>query len=78
MSYLLYKYLLHFIKQEWKIQNFVLQTRGIGVSLTAHNLAEDLKRNEVNPSLTTDNTSNICNAVKETGVSVHIRCVAHT
>ena len=42
-SYLRYKYMLHFINQERKIQIYVLQTRVLGVSHTAHNLAEGLK-----------------------------------
>ena len=57
---------------------------------TAHTLAErggggekcyfilGFKKNGVNPSLTTDNASTICNSVKEAVLSVHIRYFAHT
>ena len=67
--------------------NYVLQTRVLGEVHTSHNLAEGLKkamsfwnlsRSGINPTLTTDNASNVCNAVKEVGASAHIRCFAHT
>ena len=77
----------HFINDKWDMTNYVLQTRVLGEVHTSHNLAEGLKkamtvwnlsRNGINPTLTTDNASNVCNAVKEAGASAHIRCFAHT
>ena len=77
----------HFINDEWDMTNYVLQTRVLGEVHTGHNLAVGLKkamsfwnlsRNGINPTLTTDNASNVCNAVKEAGASAHIRCFAHT
>ena len=77
----------HFINDKWDMSNYVLQTRVLGEVHTSHNLAEGLKkamsfwnlsRNGINPTLTTDNASNVCNAVKEVGASAHKRCFAHT
>ena len=76
----------HFI-HEWEIENYVLQTRRMDESHTSENLSEvltsaisewNLQRYDQNPSLTTDNASNIVNAPKEAELSPHVRCVAHT
>ena len=76
----------HFI-HEWEIKNYVLQTRRMDESHTSENLSEvltsaisewNLQRYHQNPSLTTDNASNIVNAPKQAELSPHIRCVAHT
>ena len=56
-------------------------------SHTAANLAEvlssavtywDLKRMGKNPSITTDNASNIVNGVRDANLYPHVRCFAHT
>ena len=38
----------------------------------------NLKRDDLMPSVTTDNAANIINAVQIAGFHPHIRCVAHT
>lgn len=76
----------HFI-QEWNIKNYVLQTRRMDESHTSENLSKiltsaisewNLQRYEQNPSLTSDNASNIVNAAKQAELSPHVGCVAHT
>ena len=77
----------HFINDKWDMTNYVLQTKVHGEVHTSLDLAEGLKkamtfwnlsRNGINPTLTTDNASNVCNAVKEVGASTYIWCFAHT
>ena len=61
--------------------NYVLQTRVLGEVHTSHNLAEGLKmamsfwnlsKNGINLTMTTDNASNVCNAVKEVRASAEL------
>lgn len=77
----------HFINENWELSNHVLQTRVLGLAHTGHNIAEvlksavsswNLKKNGLAPSITTDNASNVVNAVKEAELFPHIRCFAHT
>ena len=65
----------------------MLQTRVMDISHTSENLSEmllncvaewNLKRDDLMPSVTTDNAANIINAVQIAGFHPHIRCVAHT
>ena len=76
----------HYINTDWVLCNNVLQTRVLGDSHTGHNLAEvyntairewNLKRNDMNPVITTDNASNVINAAKEADM-LHVTCFAHT
>ncbi|XP_067676420.1 E3 SUMO-protein ligase ZBED1-like [Haliotis asinina] len=77
----------HYVNEEWRVENFVLETHKFPESHTAENLAKCLKetvetwkleRNGKGPSVTTDNAANIVKAVKETGFESHIACFAHT
>lgn len=76
----------HYIDIDWEMRNVVLQTRQLNESHTAENEARvltdavkvwDLKR-VFNPAITTDNASNVVNAVKIAELFPHIRCFAHT
>ena len=77
----------HFVNSQWKVENFVLETKKFNESHTSENLAHELKetvirwdlvRNGKNPAISTDNASNIVRAVHESGLSPHIPCFAHT
>ena len=76
----------HFV-HEWESKNFVLQTGRMDESHTSQNLSEvitsaisewNLQRHEQNPSLTSDNASNVVSVAKQAELSPHSRCVAHT
>ena len=77
----------HFLNKDWSVISYVLQTRVMDISHTSENLSEmllncvaewNLKRDDLMPSVTTDNAANIINAVQIAGFHPHIRCVAHT
>ncbi|XP_010778641.1 zinc finger BED domain-containing protein 1 [Notothenia coriiceps] len=71
---------------EWEIKSFVLQTRPLFTSHTGLNIAEVLKSavlewgldNNQGIAVVTDNARNMDVAVREAGLSPHIKCFAHT
>ncbi|XP_039602239.1 E3 SUMO-protein ligase ZBED1-like [Polypterus senegalus] len=80
----------HAITSEWEIKTFVLQTRVLFESHTGHNIGEVLKsavseweldmiyNNHKGIAVVTDNARNMGVAVKEAGLSPHLKCFAHT
>ncbi|WAR31209.1 hypothetical protein MAR_033751, partial [Mya arenaria] len=75
------------INNDWQDQNYSLETKHFGKTHSAVNLANclmetvtqwQLERNDKGPAITTDNASNIFQAVKESGLGQHIGCFAHT
>ncbi|KAK6169559.1 hypothetical protein SNE40_020592 [Patella caerulea] len=79
---------VHFIDQNWEIQNHVLQTRLFNESHTATNLSTillnavdewKLNRDGLTIPVTSDNAANIINAVQVSeSLGPNIRCFAHT
>ncbi|XP_021345367.1 zinc finger BED domain-containing protein 1-like [Mizuhopecten yessoensis] len=75
-----------FITKDWKLQNFVLQTRALPESHTGINIANVLTTaiNEWNipkkpyVPLVTDNAANMLVAAREADCKPHIGCYAHT
>ena len=77
----------HCIDGDWKLQNFVLQTRQISESHTGVNIAAvldaaveewELIRNGQDIPIVTDNASNMYTAVKEAKhLGPHVGCFAH-
>ncbi|XP_050950428.1 E3 SUMO-protein ligase ZBED1 [Labeo rohita] len=81
----------HAMTSEWEIKTFVLQTRVLFESHTGHNIGEVLKsavseweldmiynNNHQGIAVFTDNARNMGVAVKEAGLSPHVKCFAHT
>ncbi|KAK1906354.1 Zinc finger BED domain containing protein 4 [Dissostichus eleginoides] len=76
----------HVMTSEWEIKSFVLQTRPLFTSHTGLNIAEVLKSavlewgldNNQGIAVVTDNARNMDVAVREAGLSPHIKCFAHT
>lgn len=81
----------HAMTSEWEIKAFVLQTRVLFESHTGHNIGEVLKaavseweldmiynNNHQGIAVVTDNARNMGVAVKEAGLSPHVKCFAHT
>ncbi|XP_060555605.1 E3 SUMO-protein ligase ZBED1-like [Ruditapes philippinarum] len=77
----------HFINSNWQVENYTLETKLFSDSHTAQNLASglhdtvtswQLERNGKGPAISTDNASNIVRAVKDSGLSPHVGCFAHT
>ncbi len=78
---------VHYINDDWEIENPVLQTRPICEAHTSEDLAQVLREAVVewkldgpNASIpvTTDNVKNIVNASNAAGLSPHIGCFVHT
>jgi hypothetical protein len=78
---------IHFVNDNWEIEQYTLQTKAFSESHTSENLAEalklvvdewDLKRNYLLPCISPDNASNIIKAVKIAQFEKHIPCFAHT
>ncbi|XP_052227776.1 E3 SUMO-protein ligase ZBED1-like [Dreissena polymorpha] len=73
------------ITPEWKLENFVLQTRSMPESHTGLNIA-NVVRDAIsewcittpNPPLVSDNAANMTVAARELGSQPHIGCFAHT
>lgn len=77
----------HVISTEWEMKSFVLQTRPLFESHTGTNIAEvlkaaihewELERAPHSTAVVTDNARNMEVAVREAGLSPHIKCFAHT
>ena len=77
----------HYISQEWKLENKVLETTTLPCSHTGEALGEALddtatrwntKRQHGVNCVVTDNASNITLGVKLSGLQPHIGCFAHT
>nr|XP_055035499.1 E3 SUMO-protein ligase ZBED1-like [Misgurnus anguillicaudatus] len=81
----------HAMTSEWEIKSFVLQTRALFESHTGHNIGEVIKsavseweldmmnnNNHQGIAIVTDNARNMGVAVKEDGLSPHVKCFAHT
>lgn len=73
-----------FIDNEWKLNNYILQTRAMPESHTGVNIASVIKEAIIEwglpatPPLVTDNDSNMTVAAKEANCFPHIGCYAHT
>jgi len=75
----------HHITTDWKMQNFVLQTRVLNEAHTGKNIAAVLidacaewEIGDKNPALVTDNASNMTTAGLEAKMAPHVKCFAHT
>lgn len=73
------------ITPDWKLQNFVLQTRALPESHTGENIAKVIKEaitewgiSTPNPPLVSDNAANMLVAGRELSSKPHIGCFAHT
>ncbi|XP_045201083.1 E3 SUMO-protein ligase ZBED1-like [Mercenaria mercenaria] len=78
-----------FINVDWKLVNFVLQTRPLPESHTAENIAEVIEYavkewklptglGGTVPPVISDNAANMIKAGKVLGCTIHIGCLAHT
>ena len=75
----------HFVTEEWQLKHFTLETREVTSSHEAENLATELKKSfeqwmisEKVFTITTDNASNITNAVVKKLELPHLGCFGHT
>lgn len=77
----------HYISQDWKLENKVLETTTLPCSHTGETLGEALndtatrwntKRQHGVNCVVTDNASNITLGVKLSGLQPHVGCFAHT
>ncbi len=77
----------HVITTEWEMKSFMLQTRPLFESHTGTNIAEvlkaaiqewELEKAPHSTAVVTDNARNMEVAVREAGLSPHIKCFAHT
>lgn len=72
------------IKEDWILQNYVLQTRYMGESHTGQNIANVLSQAIIkwglpgHPALVTDNTANMLSVAMELGSNLHLPCYVHT
>ena len=76
---------VHFLSEDWTINNYVLQTRPLYESHTGVNVGEVLKDcmkewgiEEKVQAIVTDNAANMGIAAKEAGIGLHVGCFART
>lgn len=76
---------VHYIDDEWVLQNHVLQTRVLNEAHTGNNLAvllqgicREWKIGDKRPALVTDNAKNMILAGASAKMDPHVCCIAHT
>lgn len=76
---------VHYISEEWILQNHVLQTTVFNEAHTGNNLAvilqdvcREWKIEDKNSALVTDNANNMILAGAGAKMNPHVQCVAHT
>ncbi|KAK0133979.1 Zinc finger BED domain-containing protein 1 [Merluccius polli] len=76
---------VHYIDDEWVLQNHVLQTRVLNEGHTGNNLEvllqgifREWKIEDKRPALVTDNAKNMILAGASAKMDPHVRCIAHT